>query len=204
MAGPPVPGGLTTAQPRVVRGPRLRENAPVGEAVAPKVWSGRFFEDFAAGDVYRSRSGRTVTETDNVWITCITQAYNQMHFNTPYAERSSFGAPIVFSALTLAIVGGPSVPDTSENAAANLAFGDVRLPRPVYLGDTLWAESEILETRPSASKPNVGIVRMRTRGINQRKEVVIEFSRTFMVYRRGAPEVSPCAPEPSEPWGGDL
>ena len=182
---------------------RVRKNAPVSDAVAPKVWCGRFFEDFAAGDVYRSRTGRTVTETDNVWITCITQAYNPTHLNAPYAERGRFGGTIVYSALTLAIVGGLSVPDTSENAAANLAFGAIRLPKPVYVGDTLWAESEILETRPSASKPNVGIVRMRTRGINQRREVVIEFSRTFMVYRRGAPEVSGHAPEPVERWASD-
>ena len=74
----------------------------------------------------------------------------------------------------------------------------------MYVGDTLWAESEILETRPSASRPTVGIVRMRTRGINQRREVVIEFLRTFMVYRRGAPELSGLVLEPAEPWGSDA
>ncbi|MCY4087702.1 MAG: MaoC family dehydratase [Actinomycetia bacterium] len=174
------------------------------DAVAPKTWGGRVFEDFAVGDVYWSRAGRTVTETDNVWITCMTQAYNQVHFNALLAERTRFGETIVYSALTLAIVGGLSVPDTSENAAANLGFEEVRLPRPVYAGDTLWAESEILETRPSASRPNVGIVRMRTRGINQRKEVAIEFLKAFMVYRRGALELSGLVLEPAEPWGSDA
>ena len=93
-----------------------------------------------------------------------------------------------------------TVPDTSENAAANLAWSDITLPRPVYAGDTLWAESEILETRESRSNPNVGIVSMRCRGINQRREVVIEFKRTFMVYKRDAPEAAPAFPGTDTDW----
>ena len=147
---------------------------------APKMWRGRFYEDIEVGDVYRSRLGRTITEADNVWFTCLTLNTNQIHFNAPYAERTQFGRPLV----------GMTVPDTSENAAANLGWGDIKLPKPVFVGDTLWAESEILTSRESSSNPSVGIVSMRCRGLNQRREVVIEFTRTFMVYKRGASEVA--------------
>jgi itaconyl-CoA hydratase len=167
---------------------------------APKAWRGRFYEDFEVGDVFRSRLGRTITEADNVWFTCLTLNTNQMHFNTPYAERTAFGQPLVNSAFTLALVTGMTVPDTSENAAANLEWTDIRLPKPVFVGDTLWAESEILELRESRSRPSVGIVTMRSRGINQRREVVIEFRRAFMVYKRDAPEVAAGFPAASTDW----
>lgn len=167
---------------------------------APKVWRGRFYEDFDAGDVYRSRLGRTITDTDNVWFTCLTMNTNQMHFNTPFTEGTQFGQPLVNSAFTLALVTGLTVPDTSENAAANLAWTDIKLPNPVYVGDTLWAESEILDKRESKSNADVGIVSMRSRGINQRNEVVIEFKRTFMVYKREAPQVADVFPEINEDW----
>jgi acyl dehydratase len=108
----------------------------------------------------------------------------------------------VNSAFTLALVTGLTVPDTSENAAANLAWTDIRLPKPVFEGDTIWAESEILDLRESASNPSVGIVSMRCRGINQRREVVIEFNRTFMVYKRGAPEVADVFPGTDDDWHG--
>src|SRR3984893_13410729 len=130
-------------------------------AAAPKTWRGRFYEDFEVGDSFRSRIGRTITETDNIWFTNLTMNTNQIHFNTPYAERSQFGKPLVNSAFTLALVTGLTVPDTSENAAANLAWTDIKLPKPVFVGDTLWAESEILETRESSSRPSLGIVAMR-------------------------------------------
>ena len=104
------------------------------------------------------------------------------------------------SAFTLALVLGLTVPDTSENAAANLGWGEITLPSPVFVGDTLWAESEITERRESRSNPSVGIVSMRCRGINQRREVVIELTRTFMVYRRSAPEVAHTFPHTDEDW----
>jgi itaconyl-CoA hydratase len=168
---------------------------------APKDWRGRFYEDFAVGDVFRSRLGRTVTEVDNIWFTCLTLNTNQIHFNTPYAERTQFGKPLVNSTFTLALITGMTVPDTSENAAANLQWTDIRLPKPVFAGDTLWAESEILDLRESSSNPSVGIVTMRCRGINQRREVVIEFKRTFMVYKRGAREAAPAFPGTDAEWG---
>jgi acyl dehydratase len=163
-------------------------------------WSGRFFEDFETGAVYRSHLGRTVTETDNVWFTNLTMNTNQVHFNAAYAEGTLYGQPLVNSCLTLALVTGLSVTDTSENAAANLGWTDVRLPHPVFVGDTLWAESEVLEVRASASKPDVGIVTIRTRGVNQRGETVVEYRRTFMAYRGTASAAQPRFPEPVEAW----
>jgi itaconyl-CoA hydratase len=162
--------------------------------------TGRFFEDLAVGDVYRSRLGRTITEADNVWFTTLTMNTNQIHFNVPYAERTQFGKPLVVSTLTLAIVLGLSVADTSENAAANLGWTEIKLPKPVFAGDTLWAETEVLEARESASNPSVGIVSVRTRGLNQRGEVVIEFRRAFMAYKRDAPEVVDVFPETDADW----
>jgi itaconyl-CoA hydratase len=168
---------------------------------APKAWRGRFYEDFEIGDVYKSRLGRTVTQTDNIWFTCLTMNTNQVHFNDVFAEGSMLGKPLVNSAFTLALVTGLTVPDTSENAAANLAWTDITLPNPVFVGDTIWAESEILDKRESGSRPNVGIVTMRSRGINQRREVVVEFRRTFMVYKRSAPEVEAMFPDTDAEWG---
>jgi len=168
--------------------------------VAPKDWRGRFYEDFAVGDVFQSRLGRTVTQTDNIWFTCLTLNTNQVHFNAVQSERGIYGRPLVNSAFTLALITGLTVPDTSENAAANLAWTDITLPHPVFEGDTLWAESEILELRESASRPTMGIVSMRCRGVNQRREVVVEFKRTFMVYKRDAPEVQDTFPGTDEDW----
>jgi acyl dehydratase len=123
-----------------------------------------------------------------------------VHFNRQFAEKTRFGQILVNSTFTLALVTGLTVPDTSENAAANLEWTDIKLPRPVFAGDTLWAESEILEVRASESNPSVGIVTMRCRGVNQNGETVIEYRRTFMAYRRTAPEVSDGFPEAVDPW----
>lgn len=167
---------------------------------APKVWRGRFFDDFEVGDVFQSRLGRTITDTDNVWFTCLTLNTNQVHFNHEFAARTEFGKPLVNSTFTLALVTGMSVPDTSENATANLSWIDIKLPNPVYVGDTLWSETEIVSKRESRSRPSAGIVGVRCRGINQRREVVIEFQRTFMVYKRNAPEVTDAFPGTDTDW----
>ena len=121
---------------------------------------------------------------------------NQVHFNSEFAAGTQFGQTLVNSTLTLALVTGLSVPDTSENATANLGWSEVTLPAPVFVGDTLWAESEVLAKRDSTTKPSVGIVTIRTRGVNQRAETVIEFTRTFMIYRRSAPEAQSLFPTP--------
>ena len=146
-------------------------------------WEGRFFEDFEVGDIYRCRYGRTVTETDNVHFTLLTNNTNQIHFNREYAKATEFGQPLVNSLLTLAIVVGMGVPDVSENGFA-LGWDWIRLPNPVFAGDTLYAENEVLEIRPSKSRPKQGVVKVSSRGYNQRGEVVIEFERSVMVWRR--------------------
>jgi len=141
---------------------------------------GRAYEDMQVGDVYRSRFGRTVLEADNVWFTLLTMNTNPIHFDAEYAAETPWGRPLVDSTFTLALVTGLSVGDVSEHAV-NLGWREVRLPAPVYAGDTIRAETEVLEKRESQSRPGQGIVTVRTRGLNQRDEVVIEFERTIMV-----------------------
>jgi acyl dehydratase len=169
-----------------------------------EAYRGRFFEDFAVGDVYRSALGRTVTETDNIWFTNLTMNTNQMHFNREWASRTEFGQPLVVSTFTLALVLGLSVRDTSENAAANLGWTDIKLPKPVFVGDTLWAETKVTGVRESKSRPSVGIVSIVTRGINQRREVVIEFARSFMVFKRDAPEIADAFPVTETDWPAEA
>ncbi len=159
-------------------------------------WRGRFFEDFEVGDVYRHPLGRTVTETDNAWFTLLTQNTAPVHFDRHYAAQTEFGRPLVDSTFTVALVTGQSVTDVSQNVVANLGWDEVRLPAPVFEGDTIYSQSEVLETRGSRSRPNVGIVTVRTTGFNQDGTVVITFKRTVMVYRRGhSPGVTRPEPE---------
>ena len=147
-------------------------------------WQGRVFEDFELGDVYEHPLGRTVTQTDNIWFTLLTVNTNPIHFDSAYAARTEFKLPLVDSTFTLALVTGLSVSDVSMNAV-NLGWDEVRLPSPVFEGDTLYAQSEVVETRPSRSRPAMGIVKLKTTGFNQDGVTVIEFLRTVMVYRRG-------------------
>ncbi len=155
--------------------------------VVKEGWKGRFFEDFSVGDVYRSRIGRTVTDVDNTWFTLLTNNTNQIHFNTEYARKTQFERPLVNSILTLAIVAGLGVTDVSENGFA-LGWDAIALPHPVFAGDTLYSESEVREVRESRSRPQQGIVKVLTRGVNQRGQVVIEYVRSVMVWKRD------CAP----------
>ncbi len=148
-------------------------------------WTGRVFEDFEVGDVFRHALGRTVLATDNVWFTLLTQNTNPIHFDRAYAAKTEFGKPLVDSTFTLALVTGQSVADISQNAMANLGWDEVRLPNPVFEGDTIYSQSEVLEKRESKSRPNVGIVRFKTTGYTQDGTVVIEFKRTVMIYKRG-------------------
>jgi acyl dehydratase len=146
----------------------------------------RLLEDFHVGDVYRSQVGRTVTETDNLLFTMLTMNTNELHFNTEAAAQTEWGRPLVNSTFTLALVLGLSVADTSQAGAVNLGLTDIRLPSPVFVGDTLWAQTEVTEVRESRSRPTQGIVSVRTRGVNQRREVVVEFARSFLVPKRDA------------------
>jgi itaconyl-CoA hydratase len=148
-------------------------------------WTGRVYEDFQVGDVYEHPLGRTVLAADNSWFTLLTMNTNPVHFDHAYSAHTEFGRPLVNSCLTLAIVTGQSVTDLSQNAMANLGWDEVRMPHPVFEGDTIYARSEVLDTRESKSRPNVGVVRVRTTGMNQDGTIVLEFKRTFMVYKRG-------------------
>lgn len=141
---------------------------------------GRTYEDIEVGAVYRSRFGRTVLDADNVWFTLLTNNTNPIHFDAEYAASTEWGRPLVDSTFTLALVTGLSVADVSEQAV-NLGWREVLLPAPVFAGDTIRAETEVIEKRESQSRPGRGIVTVRTRGLNQRDEVVIEFERTIML-----------------------
>jgi itaconyl-CoA hydratase len=146
---------------------------------------GRFFEDFHVGDLFRSAIGRTVTQADNIQFTLLTNNTNQIHFNQHYAELTEFRRPLVNSALTLAIVAGLMVAETSQNGFA-LGWDGVTLPSPLFEGETLYADSEVLEVRESRSRPGWGIVKVRQRGIKQDGTVVLEMIRSFMLPTRAA------------------
>jgi itaconyl-CoA hydratase len=148
-------------------------------------WTGRVFEDFTVGDVYEHPLGRTILDADNIWFTCLTMNTNPIHFDGEYAARTEFKKRLVNSCFTLSLVTGQSVTDLTQNAVANLGWDDVRLPHPAFEGDTIYSRSEVLEARESKSRPNVGIVRVKTTGVNQDGTPVIEFQRTFMVWKRG-------------------
>jgi acyl dehydratase len=157
-------------------------------------WHGRYFEDFRVGDTYRHPLGRTVTSTDNIWLTLLTQNTNPIHFDRHYAAQTEFGRPLVDSTFTLALVTGQSVIDVSQHVMANLGWDEVRLPAPVFEGDTIYSQSTVLAARESRSRPDVGIVTVKTVGYNQEGTTVITFRRTVMVYKRGR---GPVRPEPA-------
>src|SRR5512134_2636004 len=153
-------------------------------------WQGRVFEDFEVGDVYRHPLGRTITRTDNIWFTLLTQNTAPIHFDAHYASQTEFGKPLVDSTFTVALVTGQSVTDVSQNVFANLGWDEIRLPAPVFEGDTIYSQSEVIARRESKSRPNIGIVTVKTTGYKQDGTVVITFKRTLMVFRRGqAPEI---------------
>jgi itaconyl-CoA hydratase len=159
----------------------------------------RRYEDFVVGDVYRSALGRTVTETDNLLYTMLAMNTNELHFNEEAAKATEWGRPLVNSTFTLALVLGLSVADTTQAGAVNLGWTEIRLPHPVFVGDTIWSETEVRAARESQSRPEHGIVAVRTRGINQRNEVVCEFARSFLVPKRSA--AVDRFPTTNEPWG---
>ncbi len=146
---------------------------------------GRYFEDFTVGDVYEHRPGRTISETDNTWFTLLTMNTHPLHFDAAYAEKSEFGRPLVNSALTLAIVAGMSVSDLSQKAVANLGWDKIRLTAPVFAGDTIYAESEVLAARQSKSRPTQGIVTVKTTARKADGTVFMTYERAFLVPKRG-------------------
>ncbi|MEE8499518.1 MAG: MaoC family dehydratase [Kiloniellales bacterium] len=146
---------------------------------------GRYLEDFTVGDVYEHRPGRTITESDNTWFTLITMNQNPLHFDREYAAKSEFGKPLVNSCLTLSIVAGMSVSDVSQKAIANLGWDKIELTAPVFVGDTIYAESEVLSVRDSKSRPTQGIVTVRTTGKKADGTVFMTYERNVMIPKRG-------------------
>ena len=165
-------------------------------------WTGRCYEDFEVGEVYRSRFGRTVTAADNQLFTHLTMNTNPLHFDEEYARRTRWGKILVNSTFTLALVVGMSVPDVSEQAMANLGWSEIRLPNPVFLGDTLYCETEVLARRESKSFPDAGIVNVRSRGVNQDGRVVIDLTRSVMIYKRAHAPSGDAFPEIREEKDG--
>jgi acyl dehydratase len=171
-------------------------------------WQGRYYEDFEVGDIYKHPYGRTVTETDNVWFTNLTLNANPMHFNEPYAAETEFGERLVDGPFVIALAVGMSVVDVSTNATANLGYDEVRHHGPVFHGDTIFAESEVLSKRELESREHVGIVTTELRAFNQDSDLVLTLERTPMVLKREYAEPSAAQP-PGWPEGigtqsGDL
>jgi len=162
----------------------VAEARPVGEKTYRESY-GRYLEDFEVGAVYQHRPGRTISETDNTWFTLLTMNQHPLHFDAEYGARSEFGQRLVNSCLTLSLVTGMSVSDISQKTIANLGWNDVKLTGPVFVGDTLYAESEVLAIRESSSRPTQGIVTVRTRGLKQDGSEVIRFERAMLIPKRG-------------------
>ncbi len=143
--------------------------------------SGRTYHDFEVGSTIQHKPGRTITETDNIWFTLLTMNTHPLHFDTEFAATSQFGQPLVNSCLTLSMVTGISVADISQGAIANLGWDNVKLKGPVFVGDTIYAETDVLDKRLSQSKPEQGIVTVRTRGFKADGTVFMEFDRNILV-----------------------
>lgn len=146
---------------------------------------GRYFEEFTVGDIYEHRPGRTLTEQDNIWFTLLTMNTHPLHFDANYAAKTEFKRPLINSPLTVAILVGMSVSDVSQKAVANLGWKEIRMTAPVFAGDTLYAESQVLDKRASRSRPEQGLVTVATRGTNQHGTLVCDFERTMLVWKQG-------------------
>jgi itaconyl-CoA hydratase len=144
----------------------------------------RCYEDFTVGETIRHPIGRTVTQADNIWFTLLTANSNPIHFDTHYSAQTEFGRPLVNSTFTLAVVTGLSVADISRYAV-NLGWDEVRMPAPVFEGDTIYAQTTVLNKRDSKSRPNMGVVEIQSTGFKQDGTVVLKFRRTVLVYKRG-------------------
>ncbi len=146
---------------------------------------GRYFEDFIVGDVYEHRPGRTISDTDNTWFSLLTMNQHPAHFDHEFARKTEFGKPLVVSPLTVAIMTGQSVSDVSQKAVANLGWREIRMLKPLFAGDTIYSETEVMEKRESKSRPDQGIVTIKTVGKNQHGDVVCDFVRVMLIWKRG-------------------
>jgi len=161
------------AEAKPVGGQRFRESY------------GRYLEDFNEGDIYEHRPGRSITESDNTWFTLLTMNQHPLHFDREYGAKSEFGQVLVNSCLTISVVTGMSVSDISQKTVANLGWDEVRLTGPVFIGDTVYAESRVLSIRESKARPNQGIVTVETLGKKQDGTQVISFKRSMLIPKRG-------------------
>lgn len=146
---------------------------------------GRYYEEFEVGDTYEHRPGRTLSEADNTWFTLLTMNKHPLHFDAAYAAHSEFKKPLVNSAFTLSVVAGMSVSDVSQKTIANLGWNDIRLTAPVFVGDTIYAESEVLAKRESRSRPTAGLVTVKTTGKKADGTIFMTFERTMLIPKRG-------------------
>ena len=146
---------------------------------------GRYYEDFVVGDIYEHRPGRTITQTDNIWFSLLTMNQHPLHIDEEFGKGTEFGKTLVLSPLTVSLMVGMSVSDISQKAIANLGWTDIVLPHPLYVGDTLYAESEVLEKRESKSRPNDGIVTVQTTGKNQDGTIVASYKRSALIPKKG-------------------
>ena len=146
---------------------------------------GRYYEDFVVGDIYEHRPGRTITQTDNIWFSLLTMNQHPLHIDEEFGKGTEFGKTLVLSPLTVSLMVGMSVSDISQKAIANLGWTDIVLPHPLYVGDTLYAESEVLEKREYKSRPNDGIVTVQTTGKNQDGTIVASYKRSALIPKKG-------------------
>ena len=146
---------------------------------------GRYYEDFVVGDIYEHRPGRTITQTDNIWFSLLTMNQHPLHIDEEFGKGTEFGKTLVLSPLTVSLMVGMSVSDISQKAIANLGWTDIVLPHPLYVGDTLYAESEVLEKRESKSRPNDGIVTVQTTGKNKDGTIVASYKRSALIPKKG-------------------
>ena len=146
---------------------------------------GRYYEEFVVGDIYEHRPGRTITQSDNIWFTLLTMNQHPLHIDDEYGKGTEFGKTLVVSPFTVALMVGMSVSDVSQKTVANLGWTDIKMTHPLYVGDTLYAESEVIEKRESKSRPTQGIVKVRHIGKNQDNVIVMDMVRSFLVAKRG-------------------
>ena len=163
----------------------MAEKQKVAAAQRYRESFGRYYEHFTVGDVYKHRPGRTISETDNTWFTLLTMNTHPLHFDAAYAAESEFGRLLVNSCLTLSMVVGMSVSDLSQKAIANLGWDKIKLTAPVFIGDTIYSESQVLAKRESNSRPGQGIVTVLTTGTKADGTEFMNFERTFLVPKRG-------------------
>ena len=146
--------------------------------------AGRFFEEWQVGDTIRHPNTRTVTETDNLLISTLTHNPQPLHLDHEAAKETEFGKPLVNSCFTFSLAVGVSVAETTLGTlVANLGYDEVKFPKPVFVGDTLYIESEVVGLRESGSRPNAGIVTWEHRAINQRGETVCTFKRSALIQK---------------------